>query len=200
MSAGGGSCNERQVSLAHDDGDPSPVRCRRMELLGFTAHGRLYFCVHQVSVELWNLHDTPRVSVQKKIIDLDIHLQNCTREQIYHLRKAGIIQNFRATMISMSDTERLYDALEQSRLSRGLQKHALKKPDQRYMRAEELRARKLKFHPFSESASPCGERSALIGEPPDDDCVVPATGPLLVAGSAERAHGMYNQWEHLIEV
>lgn len=190
--------------VRREEGAPVPIHCRRMELLGFTWHGRYYFCVHQVSIELWRLHDTPRVSVQKKIIDLGIRLLNCTREQILWLRKAGVIQNFRATMISMSDTERLYDALEQSRRKRGLLKHALKAqslPTQRFMRAEEQRARKLKFHPFSDCVAPCGENGALIGELPSDDFVgLPAPCPLLVAGRAETVPGMYNQWEHCIEV
>lgn len=200
----GSSCPKAPGKPVKDDGAPVPMQCKRMELLGFLWHGRYFFCVHQVSVELWKLHDTPRVSVQKKIIDLGIRLLNCTREQIVWLRKAGIIQNFRATMISMADTERLYDALEQSRRKRGLQKHALKTrslPGQRYMRAEEQRARKLKCHPFSDSVSPCGEQGALIGALPDDEFVgLPAPCALLVAGSAETVPGMYNQWEHFIEV
>lgn len=118
----------------------APINCRGMTLLGLMSGSLIQFCVHQVSVELWRLYDTPRVSIQKKIADLGIQLSNSSREQIRLLREAGIIQNFRATMISLRDTERLFDALEQSRRKRGLLKHALKVkagPLQRSQRVEE---------------------------------------------------------------
>ena len=124
----------------------SPTNCRGMALLGFKNGETVYFCVHQVSVELWRQYDTPRASIQKKIVDLNIQLLNCSREQIKMLRVAGIIENFRATTISLRDTERLFDALEMSRKKRGLQKHALKvksDPLQRAQRIEEQRARRL---------------------------------------------------------
>lgn len=126
---------------------PNPMNCRGMELLGFPGSGTVYFCVHQCSVELWRLYDTPRVSIQKKIADLHIQLTNCNKEQIRQLREAGIIENFRATMIALRDTERLFDALEFSRKKRGLLKHALKAksdPSERILRVEERRARRLK--------------------------------------------------------
>ena len=128
------------------EGNCVTINCRGMALLGFACAGTIYFCVHQLSVELWKLYDTPRVSVQKKILDLHIQLMNCNKEQIKLLRKAGIIENFRATMIEIRDTERLFDALEHSRRKRGLQKHPLKTksdPSERALRVEEKRARRL---------------------------------------------------------
>ena len=61
---------------------------------------------------------------------------------------AGIIENFRATMIAIRDTERLFDALEHSRRKRGLLKHPLKAkcgPSERALRAEEKRAKRLEM-------------------------------------------------------
>ena len=139
-------CPARLPTLAASP-DPTPMNCRGMELLGFASSGTVYFCVHQCSVELWRLYDTPRVSVQKKIVDLRIQLTNCNKVQIKQLREAGIIENFRATMIALRDTERLFDALEYSRKKRGLLKHALKAksdPSERILRVEERRARRLK--------------------------------------------------------
>jgi len=135
-----------QISIP--DGSCATINCRGMLLLGFASTGKVYFCVHQLSAELWKLYDTPRVSVQKKIVDLHIHLLNCNKEQIRLLRMAGIIENFRATMIEIRDTERLFDALEHSRRKRGLFKHPLKVnsgPNERALRAEEKRAKRLEM-------------------------------------------------------
>ena len=124
-----------------------PVQCRGMELLGFVFGSSILVCVHQLSAELWNRHDTPRVSVQKKIQDLGIPVVNCNKEQIRDLRKAGIIENFRATMVTLQDAERLDIALEYSRKKRGLVKHALKSaPTERAQRREEVRSKKLKVN------------------------------------------------------
>lgn len=120
------------------------VQCRGMELLGFTFGGSVAVCVHQLAVELWKRYDTPRVSVQKKIEELKIKLTHCTKEQIRVLRKASIIENFRATYVSLHDAEILCDALELSRKKRGLRKHALKSTGaDRSLRREELRAKKM---------------------------------------------------------
>ena len=101
-------------------------------------------CVHQFAVELWKRYDTPRVSVQKKIIEMGIQPMNCTKEQVKALRKAGIIENFRATILRIHEAEKLFDALEFSRKKRGLVKHALKSTAvNRGMRREELRAKRL---------------------------------------------------------
>lgn len=121
----------------------APINCRGMTLHGLLNGGVIQFCVHQVSVELWRLYDTPRVSIQKKIADLGIQLSNSSREQIRLLREAGIIQNFRATMISLRDTERLFDALELSRRKRGLQKHALKVKADPLMRSQRMEEKTL---------------------------------------------------------
>ena len=96
---------------------------------------------------LWKLFDTPRVSVQKKIIDLGIHLLQTTKSQVVILRQEGIIGNYRATMIPLRDAERLYDALEYSRRKRGLVKHILKEPGKKATRAEEHGANKLCMTP-----------------------------------------------------
>lgn len=139
-------------SVAIPDGTCIPMNCRGMELLGIACNDTIYFCVHQCSVELWKLYDTPRVSIQKKILDLHIQLLNGNKEQIKVFRRAGIIENFRATMIALRDTERLFDALEQSRRKRGLLKHALKakaSPNERGLRVEEQRARRLKVRPLA---------------------------------------------------
>ena len=97
---------------------------------------------------LWKRFDTPRVSVQKKITDLGIHLLQTTKSQVVILRREGIIGNFRATMITLRDAEKLYDALEQSRRKRGLVKHILKEPQKRATRAEEHGAKKLSMTPL----------------------------------------------------
>lgn len=121
-----------------------PVQCRGMDLVGFEFGRSIFVCVHQLSVELWRRYDTPRVSVQKKMQDLGIPVVNCSKEQIRDLRKAGIIENFRATMVTLQDAERLYTALEYSRKKRGLAKHALKSaPTERALRREEVRAKRL---------------------------------------------------------
>lgn len=146
------------------EGNCVTVNCRGMALLGFACAGTIYFCVHQLSVELWKLYDTPRVSVQKKILDLHIQLMNCNKEQIKLLRKAGIIENFRATMIEIRDTERLFDALEHSRRKRGLQKHPLKTksdPSERALRVEEKRARRLEERAKPLNLLPC-DNSVLL--------------------------------------
>ena len=122
-----------------------PVKCRDMNLLGVALDGTMHVFVHQLSLGLWKLYDTPRVSVQKKLLDLDIKLTNCTKVQIQALRKAGIIESFRATMLPLEEAERLCDALEHSRQKRGLVKHAVKSRD-RQKRKEEVRAKRLKFH------------------------------------------------------
>ena len=123
------------------------VDCRGLLLLGYKAsNGVVFCCVHQLAVELWKAFDTPRVSVQKKIGDLSIAIHHCDKAQVRMLRDAGIIHNFRATMIKYHDALRLYDALEYSRKKRGLEKHALKAkltPGQRAQRPEERRARRL---------------------------------------------------------
>lgn len=146
------------------EGDCATMNCRGMALLGFACAGTIYFCVHQLSVELWKLYDTPRVSVQKKILDLHIQLMNCNKQQIKLLRKAGIIENFRATMIEIRDTERLFDALEYSRRKRGLQKHPLKTksdPSERALRVEEKRARRLEERAKPLSLPPCNNSVRL---------------------------------------
>ncbi len=141
------------VVRVHSDHNPTyftrPMQCRGMELLGSIAHmskAPVQFCLHQVSVQLWKMYDTPRVSVQKKIADLHIQLSNGSREQVRFLREASIIEGFKTKMISLRDTERLFDALELSRKKRGIEKHALKTnsdPSERMLRTEEKRAKRL---------------------------------------------------------
>ena len=114
-------------------------------MLGFPIKDKIYLCVHQLAIELWKAYDTPRVSVQRKILDLGIKIVSSDRSMIRILRAAGIIENFRATMILLRDAEILCDALEFSRKKRGLQKHALQtkhKPGERSTRLEEQRAKK----------------------------------------------------------
>ena len=114
-------------------------------MLGFPIKDKIYLCVHQLAIELWKAYDTPRVSVQRKILDLGIQIVSSDRSMIRILRAAGIIENFRATMILLRDAEILCDALELSRKKRGLQKHALQtkhKPGERSTRLEEQRAKK----------------------------------------------------------
>ena len=123
----------------------TPVQCRGIELLGMTYSGTApphSVCVHQLAVELWRRYDTPRAAVQKKIARLNIKLECCNREQVYLLRRHGIIDNFRATSVRLRDAELLFDALETSRKKRGLEKHKLKTAD-RNMRKEEVKIRKL---------------------------------------------------------
>lgn len=123
-----------------------PVQCRGMDLLGFTFGDSLAVCVHQLAVELWKRYDTPRVSLQKKIEELKLKLNHCTKEQIRIVRKASIIENFRATYLSLHDAEILCDALEISRKKRGLQRHPLKSASaDRSLRKEETRAKKMAF-------------------------------------------------------
>ena len=119
------------------------VDCRGIPLLAIPYNHVLYICVHEISMALWEKFDTPRVSVQKKITDLGIHLHQTTKAQVEILRRERIIGNFRATMITVRDAEKLYDALEYSRRKRGLVKHILKDPGKRAVRAEEFGARKL---------------------------------------------------------
>ena len=119
------------------------ANCRGIQLLAIPHNNLLYICVHEIAMELWKMFDTPRVSVQKKITDLGIHLHQTTKAQVAILRREGIIGNFRATMITVRDAERLYDALEYSRRKRGLVKHILKEPGKRATRAEEYGAKKL---------------------------------------------------------
>lgn len=119
-----------------------PVQCRGLHLLGFLFDGCVLVCVHQLAVELWKRYDTPRVSVQKKILEMGLNVVNCSREQVRVLRKAGVIGNFRATMLTLPEAELLFDALEFSRKKRGLVKHALKStPLTRELRTEEKRAK-----------------------------------------------------------
>ncbi len=114
-------------------------------MLGFPCEDKIYLCVHQLAIELWKAFDTPRVSIQRKINDLGIKIISSDRNMVRILRAAGIIENFRATMIFLQDAEILCDALEQSRKKRGLAKHALQskhKPEDRSLRREEQRAKK----------------------------------------------------------
>ncbi len=192
----------------------SPMLCRSMDLLGFVRQGStaVQFCVHQVSMELWNMFDTPRVSVQKKILHLGIQLSNGTKEQISLLRKAGVVEGFRATMIGSRDTERLFDALEQSRKKRGIAKHALKAncdPKERALRVEEIRARRLgalvryqsSLAPDSAARCALNENAALFAQlfsVTDEAHEFPLVGigQLLVAGDAEE---LYTAHRHSIE-
>lgn len=119
----------------------SRVQCREIELLGMTTNNSIHVCVHQLSVELWKRYDTPRAAVQKKLESLKCEVEFCTKEQIHELREKGIVENHRATNISLQDGELLYDALEASRRKRGLEKHKLKSKD-RNMRKEEVKIRK----------------------------------------------------------
>ena len=120
------------------------VTCRGIPLLGITtvAEGcgqveeTTFVPVHQLSIELWRLFSTPRVSVQKKIRDLNIRPCSCTKEQVKLLRKHKIIGGFRATLISLRDAEKLCDALRLSRENRGLERHCLK-PSSKAVRTEE---------------------------------------------------------------
>ena len=85
-----------------------------------------YVSIHQLSVQLWQRFDTPRVSVQKKVEDLKIPLLKCNRSQLDVLRQSGVVDGFRATIVKLQDAERLCDALQRSREKRGLSKHPLK--------------------------------------------------------------------------
>jgi hypothetical protein len=102
--------------------------------------GEYYVSVHELSVQLWRSFDTPRVSVQKKIQDVGIPLLQCNRSQLDLLRREGIVQGYRATIVSIQNAERLCDALQHSREKRGLVKHPLKekeKPGKKRKRREE---------------------------------------------------------------
>lgn len=123
------------------------IDCRGIKLLAMPYNNIPYICVHEISMALWKMFDTPRVSVQKKISDLGIHLLQTTKSQVVILRREGIIGNFRATMITVRDAEKLYDALEYSRRKRGLVKHILKEPEKRATRPEEHGAKKLSMTP-----------------------------------------------------
>ncbi len=123
-----------------------PLNCRGLQVLGFPCQDKVYLSVHQLAIELWKSFDTPRVSVQRKINDLGIKTLNTDRNMIRVLRAAGIIDNFRATMILLRDAEILCDGLEHSRQKRGLTKHALQskhKPGDRSTRREERSANKV---------------------------------------------------------
>ena len=133
--------HERRPNITEDG--CKLVECRGIPLLAIPCNQVLYICVHEISMALWEKFDTPRVSVQKKITDLGIHLHQTTKAQVEILRRERIIGNFRATMITVRDAEKLYDALEYSRRKRGLVKHILKDPGKRGVRAEEYGARKL---------------------------------------------------------
>ncbi len=122
-----------------------PLNCRGLQVLGFPIKDKIFLSVHQLAIELWKAYDTPRVSVQRKINDLGIKIVISDRSMIRLLRAAGIIENFRATMILLRDAEILCDALDYSRKKRGLAKHALQskhKPGERSTRREELSAKK----------------------------------------------------------
>lgn len=121
------------------------LNCRGLNVLGFVNKEKLYVCVHQLAIELWKAYDTPRVSVQRKMLDIGIKIISGDKAMIRLLRSAGIIENFRATMILFSDAEMLCDALDSSRKKRGLAKHALQTlhlPGDRSKRPEERRAKK----------------------------------------------------------
>ena len=121
----------------------SRVQCRGIELLGMSATPPFtYVCVHQLSVELWKRYDTPRAAVQKKMEALKCKAEFCTKEQIRVLREKGIVDNCRATNISLHQAELLFDALETSRRKRGLEKHKLKGAH-RHLRKEEVKIRKM---------------------------------------------------------
>ncbi len=122
-----------------------PLNCRGLQVLGFPVKDKIFLSVHQLAIELWKAFDTPRVSVQRKINDLGIKIVISDRSMIRLLRAAGIIENFRATMILLRDAEILCDALDYSRKKRGLSKHALQskhRPEDRSTRREELSAKK----------------------------------------------------------
>lgn len=149
---GSTSVSQSYAQQSQDDHERRPnitedgcklVECRGIPLLAIPCNQVLYICVHEISMALWEKFDTPRVSVQKKITDLGIHLHQTTKAQVEILRRERIIGNFRATMITVRDAEKLYDALEYSRRKRGLVKHILKDPGKRGVRAEEYGARKL---------------------------------------------------------
>ena len=79
------------------------------------------------------------------MMDMGISIIMADKEMINMLRTSGVIENFRATMILLSDAERLCDALDMSRKKRGLNKHALKRlylPGERSTRSEEVVAKK----------------------------------------------------------
>ncbi len=99
------------------------VVCRDLRLVKISAVSN-YVSVHQLSLHLWRLFLTPRVSVQKKIEHLGIRLHQCTKEQVCFLRKHGAVEGFRATMITLHDAEMLYDALKFSRERRDSNKKA----------------------------------------------------------------------------
>lgn len=110
------------------------VTCRGIPLLGLpvtggsggSGEGTYYVSVHQLAVKLWQHFDTPRPSVQKKLEDLGIPLTRCNKNQLHFFRKNGVVEGFRATIISILDAERVCDALQHSREKRGLVKHPLK--------------------------------------------------------------------------
>ena len=163
------------------------VDCRGIKLLGIPYNYVLYICVHEISMALWKRFDTPRVSVQKKITDLGIHLLQTTKSQVVILRREGIIGNFRATMITLQDAEKLYDALEHSRRKRGLVKHILKEPQKRATRAEEHGAKKLSMTPLYQKRP---DTVPDLNANSVSDCLTPVNvDQAAVAGHPYRSHG-----------
>ena len=161
-----------------------PVNCRGIELLGVSGprnSSDVSICVHQLSVELWKRYDTPRATVQKKIEKLDIQLQNLTREQVLSFRKEGIIEGFRATAITADEADRVFDALEESRDRRGLQKHKLHTNQDRNLRREEVKINKahLKRH-LTQVSRRCNDKAAT----PPIPCSIHASAAAGGEGSA----------------
>ena len=79
---------------------PGSHRCSRSfasrKLPRDGAAGFSAICVHQFFVELWKRYDTPRATVQKNIVKLNVRLQNFTKEQVYtHSPKRGHRRRFR---------------------------------------------------------------------------------------------------------
>ena len=162
------------------------VDCRGIPLLAIPYNHVLYICVHEISMALWEKFDTPRVSVQKKITDLGIHLHQTTKSQVEILRRERIIGNFRATMITVRDAEKLYDALEYSRRKRGLVKHILKDPGKRGVRAEEYGARKLsRTVRHHQNGTPVGRGSASCSRPNSTSSIAASSS----TPQPHRAHG-----------
>ncbi len=179
-----------------------PMQCRGMELLGSIAHGStaVQFCLHQVSMQLWKMYDTSRVSVQKKVADLHMQLSNGTREQVRFLREASIIEGFKTKMIGLRDTERLFDALELSRKKRGIEKHALKTnsdPSERALHTEEKRAKRLGALTKSQSNAALRRLFSKPAEAPLSLVHPVGVGRLLVARDAEE---LYAANRHNVEI
>lgn len=99
---------------------PTVIDCRGMQLLKLDGipHEESFVSVHQLSLYLWELFKVPRGSVQKKISDLGFIIYSCTKEGVQLLREQSVISAYKASQVTLSDAERVFDAIQLSRRRR----------------------------------------------------------------------------------